>query len=150
MKKMLLTCVIVLAALAVYAQMGEKMSGDGVEKAIAKMEQEWTAAGKVSNAEAVAPMLAEKYTNLLSDGQLVDRAKTLVNTKKAKWEINEIGDVKVVSYGNTAIATGTWRGKGTDPDGKPIDAHERFVDTWMKMKDGKWQCIASGGAPAKM
>jgi len=50
----------------------------------------------------------------------------------------------VTSYGNTAIATGIWWGKGIAGDGKPQDQRERFVDTWHKMPDGKWQCIASG------
>jgi ketosteroid isomerase-like protein len=149
MKKTLLFVVVLLAARAIQAQTGNKMSG-GVEKAIEKMEQQWTEAGKASNAEAVSPMLADKYTNLLSDGTLVDKAKTLENIKKSKWEINEISDVKVTAFGNTAIATGSWRGKGTDQDGKAVDAHERFVDTWTKMPDGKWQCVASGGAPVKM
>jgi hypothetical protein len=54
--------------------------------------------------------------------------------KGAKWDTNEISDVKVTSFGNTAIASGAWRGE----------------DTWMKMPSGKWQCIASASAPAKM
>jgi ketosteroid isomerase-like protein len=149
MKKTLLFVAVLLAAVAVQAQTGDKTSG-GIDKSIAKMEQQWTEAGKASNAEAVSPMLAEKYTNLLSDGTLVGKAKTLENIKKSKWEINEIGDVKVTAFGNTAIATGSWRGKGTDQDGKAVDAHERFVDTWTKMPDGKWQCIASAGTAVKM
>ena len=149
MKKILLCLVIGLAALAIQAQTSEKMNSD-VEKAIEKMEQQWTEAGKASNAETVSSMLAENYTNLLSDGALVDKARTLENIKKSKWEINEISDVKVTAFGNTAIATGSWRGKGTDQDGKAVDAHERFMDTWTKMPNGKWQCVASAGATVKM
>ena len=78
------------------------------------------------------------------------RPHTLALIKGSKWNINEISDVKVTSFGNTAIATGAWQGKGTDGYGKAIDAHERWVDTWMKMPGGKWQCIASASAPAKM
>src|SRR5271157_3958032 len=119
MKRMLMCFILLLMALAVQAQMG-----GGVEKAIASMEQQWTAAGKMSNPDGVAPLLADNF-------------------------INEISDVKVTTFGNTAIATGAWRGKGTSSDGKPVDAHERWVDTWMKMPSGKWQCIASAAAPAK-
>jgi ketosteroid isomerase-like protein len=57
---------------------------------------------------------------------------------------------RATTFGNTAIAGGAWQGKGTDGNGKAIDAHERWVDTWMKMPDGKWQCIATASAPAKM
>jgi ketosteroid isomerase-like protein len=51
--------------------------------------------------------------------------------------------VKVTVYGNTAIATGAWAGKGIDGDGTKIDRVERWTDTWVKMPDGKWQCVAS-------
>ena len=41
------------------------------------------------------------------------------------------------------IATGTFIGKGTSGAGKPLDERERFTDTWVKMADGKWQCVAT-------
>ena len=55
-------------------------------------------------------------------------------------------DLKVSGYGNTAVVTGIWKGKGTDAGGKPTDDRERFIDTWRKSADGRWQCIASGNA----
>jgi ketosteroid isomerase-like protein len=149
MKRMLMGFTVVVMALAVQAQMGDKMGG-GVEKAIAGLEQQWADAGKMSNADGVAPLLADNFTNLMSDGTVANKTQTLAMTKGSKWETNEISDVKVTSFGSTAIATGAWRGKGTGSDGKAVDAHERWVDTWMRMPGGKWQCIASASAPAKM
>jgi ketosteroid isomerase-like protein len=143
MKRMLMGFTVILMALAVQAQMG------GVEKAIAGMEQQWAAAGKMSNADAIAPLLADNFTNLNSDGTMMNKTQTLAMVKGAKWDTNEISDVKVTTFGNTAIATGAWQGKGM-ADGKAVDAHEHWVDTWMKMPGGKWQCIASASAPAKM
>ena len=149
MKNMLMCFVIALTALAVQAQTREKMGGE-VDKAIANMEQQWTAAAKTGNAEAVSPLLADNFVNLNSDGTMINKSTTLENIKKGKWEINEISDVKVTTFGNTAIATGAWRGKGTDAEGKAVDTHERWVDTWTKMPNDKWQCIASAAAPVKM
>jgi ketosteroid isomerase-like protein len=145
MKKMLMCFALVLIAMAVQAQMA-----DSVDTQIASMEHKWAEAGKASNPDAVAPMLADNFVNLNSDGTMANKSKSLENMKKSKWEANEISDVKVNAFGNTAIATGAWRGKGTDQDGKSIDAHERWVDTWTKMPSGQWQCIASASAPAKM
>jgi ketosteroid isomerase-like protein len=31
-----------------------------------------------------------------------------------------------------------------------MDVHERFTDTWVKMPNGQWQCVASHGSPVKM
>jgi len=145
MKRTMMCAAVILMALAVQAQMG-----GGVEKAIAGLEQQWTAAGKASNADAVAPLLADNFVTMYSDGTMLNKSQALEMTKKSKWQVNEISDVKVATFGNTAIATGAWYGKGTDGEGKPVDSHERWVDTWMKMPGGKWQCIASASAPSKM
>ena len=69
MKRMLMGFTVILMALAVQAQMG------GVEKAIAGMEQQWAAAGKMSNADAIAPLLADNFTNLNSDGTMMNKPR---------------------------------------------------------------------------
>jgi len=148
MRRMLISFGILLLALAVQAQMSSKTSGS-VEKAVAGLEQQWTDAAKASNADAVAPLLADGLINMDSDGSMHNKSESLARIKAAKWEVNQISDVKVTVFGNTAVATGAWQGKGTS-DGKSVNAHERWVDTWMKMPSGKWQCIATASAPAKM
>ncbi len=148
MKKTLVCFTLALLTLAAQAQMSDKQGGTA--KAMAGLEQQWADGAKASKADMVSPLLADNFVNLNSDGSTADKAQTLSRLAKSKWEMNQIGDVKVTTFGNTAIATGTWQGKGTDADGKAVDAHERWVDTWMKMPTGKWQCIASASAPEKM
>ena len=147
MKRMLVVCTLLLMALGSQAQTSK--SG-GVEASIAGMEQQWATAAKAGNADAVAPLLADNFINMDSDGTLHTKTESLSRMKSAKWEMNQISDVKVTAFGNTAIATGGWQGKGTDSAGKPVDAHETWVDTWVKMPGGKWQCVSSASAPAKM
>ncbi|MGH9175781.1 MAG: YybH family protein [Vicinamibacterales bacterium] len=53
--------------------------------------------------------------------------------------------MKVQLHGDSAVVTGIWTGKGTDGTGKAFDQRERFADTWVKMPDGKWQCVVSAG-----
>lgn len=146
MKRMLVVCTLLLMAVASQAQ---SKSG-GVETAIASMEQQWAAGAKAGNADSVAPLLADNFINMDSDGTMHNKTESLARMKSAKWEMNQISDVKVTTFGNTAIATGAWQGKGTDSAGKPVDAHEMWVDTWVKMPGGKWQCVSSASAPAKM
>ena len=112
-------------------------------KTIAALEQQWAEGQRDGNSAAVAPLLAEDFINTDTSGQTYGKDKLLSNLKGGKWEQNEIGDVKVALYGNTAIATGSWSGKGMDGDGAKIDRHERWTDTWVKMANGKWQCVAS-------
>jgi ketosteroid isomerase-like protein len=150
MKRAFVWCAVALMSLMVAAQAQDKTMGSGTEQAIAGLEQQWTASGKASNSEAIAPLLADKYINTGSDGQVIGKAETLAHVKSAKWETNQISDVKVTVFGDTAIATGEWTGKGTDENGKPVDTRERFTDTWMKASGGKWQCIASHASTIKM
>ncbi len=139
MKKVVVCMVAVLSVLPVHAQ-----SGGGVDKQVTMLEQKWADAQKTSNADAIAPMLANNYVTVFADGTMMNKAQNLEDTKKSKMESVEVSDIKVTSYGDTAIATGVWKGKGTDGSGKPMNQKERFVDTWHKMPDGKWQCIGSG------
>ena len=147
MRKLLVLLGVLGLALSLQAQMNKDTGG--VAKAVESMEQQWASAAKMSNAEAVSPLLADNFVNMDSDGTMLTKAQTLERMKGGKWETNQISDVKVTVHGNTAIATGGWQGKGTMA-GKSVDAHEQWVDTWMKMPNGKWQCIASASAPMKM
>ncbi len=55
----------------------------------------------------------------------------------------------VDAYGDAAVAIGLFKGKGTDASGKPVDETSRFTDTWVKMPDGRWQCVASQSTSIK-
>jgi ketosteroid isomerase-like protein len=110
---------------------------------IADLENKWAAAQKVGDVSAVSPLLAEGFVNTDVNGKLSGKADLLSGVKGGKWEENGISDVKVIVYGNTAIATGAWVGRGVAGDGSKIDRHERWTDTWVRMPSAKWQCVAS-------
>ncbi|PYV17661.1 MAG: hypothetical protein DMG07_05290 [Acidobacteria bacterium] len=84
-----------------------------------------------------------------SDGSVRDKAAIVARTKKAKWTTSALSDMKVTQHGDSAIVTGTWMGKGTDADGKSVNAKEHWLDTWVKAAGGKWVCVASASAPLK-
>jgi ketosteroid isomerase-like protein len=133
---------VVLSALSVQAQKGD--SGGSSEKQIIALEQKWAQLQKASDVDALAPMLADNFVIVFADGRLMNKSQALDDTKKSKMASVEETDMKVSSYGNTAVVTGIWKGKGIGADGKPVDNREQFIDTWHKSADGKWQCIASG------
>jgi uncharacterized protein (TIGR02246 family) len=122
----------------------------GTEQAVAALEQKWLQSQKTNNPDLVAPLLADKFINTGSDGKVTNRAESLANAKATKYESVDYDDLKVTVFGDTAIATGGFKAKGTDASGKPLDARERFTDTWVKMPNGQWQCVASQGSPVKM
>ncbi len=119
------------------------------EKTVAAQERQWLQSQKMNNAELLAPLLAEKFVNTGGDGKVTNKAQALAEAKATHWTSVEYKNLEVVAYGDAAIATGVYIAKGTDAKGKPMDENERYTDTWIKMPDGKWQCVASQGTAIK-
>ncbi len=153
MKRFLCTAALVLLTVGTaIAQEPTKSGGQGtssIAQALTDMEHQWAKASKAGDADALAPMLADDFVSMDSDGSLRSKAEVIARTKKAKWTTNEIADVKVTVHGDSAVVTGSWTGNGTDGTGKPVNAKERWTDTWVKTTSGKWQCVASASAPVK-
>ena len=143
MKRLLLVASVVLSGAVAFAQ-------GSVEKALMDLEHQWVKAQLASNGEALAPLLAADFVALQADGTLQTKAAYVANTTgKAKWQVNAVSDMKVQVHGDSAVVTGIWTGKGTDATGKAVDGRERYADTWVKMPDGKWQCVVSAAVAIK-
>src|SRR3989441_2809215 len=149
MKKTLIWCFLGLLSL-VSAAWSQAQTTGGTEKAVAALEQQWLQSQKTNNPDLVAPLLADKFINTGSDGKVTGKAESLATAKATKYDSVSYDNVKVTAFGGTAIATGDFKAKGTDASGKPLDAHERFTDTWVKMPNGNWECVASHQSPEKV
>ena len=113
-----------------------------VASAILHLEQQWAAAQRDGKPDVVAPMLADDFITIGTDGKFTGKRELLAHLDRGDWEQNEISEVKVIVHGETAVATGLWTGKGMMGNRK-IDLHERWTDTWVKSATGQWQCLAS-------
>ena len=149
MKKSLMWCLVALISLGSVLSLRAQTTG-GTEKAVAALEEQWLQSQKTNNPDLVAPLLADKFVSTGSDGKVTGKAETLARAKATKYDSAAYDDVKVTVFGHTAIATGGFTAKGTDDSGKPMDTRERWTDTWVKMPNGKWQCVASHGSLLKM
>ena len=143
MTKFLVCLVTALWCFSASAQSGE-MNNNTVESEIAALEQSWAAAQKANDPTAIAPLLADNFIEVIPDGSLMNKSQVLDDAKKSKYQTIELSDLKITLFGDTAIVVGTFDAKHSDKHGKPLQDHERFVDTWRKMPGGKWQCIAEG------
>jgi ketosteroid isomerase-like protein len=146
MKRSLIGCSLgaVLFAIAAWSQAGD------TGKAVADLEQTWLKSQQTNNPDLIVRHLADKFVETESDGKVIDKTTAVAMSKKMKYTSAENEDVKVTIFGKTAIATGGFKGKGTDSEGKPFDTHERWTDTWVKMPNGEWQCVATQATPLKM
>ena len=143
-------CLISLLSVGSAAWSQDKKADGGTEKAVAAQEQQWLQSQKTNNPDLVAPLLADKFINTGSDGKVTSKTESLANAKATKYDSADYDDVKVAVFGDTAIAMGGFEAKGTDASGKPLDVHERWTDTWVKMPNGQWQCVASHQSLVKM
>jgi hypothetical protein len=148
MKRTLLlsSLVWVLLGTAVWSQ---AQKTGGTEETVAALEGQWLQAQKTSNPDLLAPLLADKFVNTSTDGTVTNKPDTLALVKSSKYTSADYSDLKVTVFGSTAIATGIFTGKGSDASGKPAMVNERWTDTWVKMPNGKWQCVASHASPIK-
>ncbi len=149
MKRTLIWCFI-SSVLLLSAAQSRAQQTSGTEKAVAALEQQWLQSQKTNNPDLIAPLLADNFSTTSSDGKVASKAEMLALVKATKYSSAEYSDVKVSVFGDTAIATGGEKLKGTDASGKPLDVNERWTDTWVKMPSGKWQCVASHQSPIKM
>jgi len=148
MKKMNVWCLLGLLALGSASLSQAQQSSSATEKAVAALENQWLQSQKTNSPDLVAPLLADKFVSTGGDGKVSNKAQTLENAKTRKYTSAEYENVHVTVFGNTAIATGGYKGTGTEA-GKPFDENERWTDTWVKMPDGKWQCVATQASPVK-
>lgn len=147
MKRMLIWCLPSLVLLVSAA--GLKAQTGGTEKEVSALEHQWLQAQNTSSPDMLAPLLADKFVSTSPEGKVSGKSELLADTKTQKWTNGEYRDEKVTVFGNTAIATGVFTGKRTDASGKSLDETVRWTDTWMKMPNGKWQCVASHASSLK-
>jgi ketosteroid isomerase-like protein len=149
MKRTLTWCLfgLVLLASAVWSQANKT---GGTEQAVAALEQHWLQSQKTNNPDLLAPLLADNFVQTSSEGKVMGKAESLATAKSTKWSSVEYHDVKVSVFGDAAIATGGAKGKETDASGKSLTVDERWTDTWVKMSNGQWQCVASQATPVKL
>jgi ketosteroid isomerase-like protein len=149
MKRTWLWCLLVLVSLGSASLSQAQQASGTTEKAVAALEDQWMQSQKTNNPDLVAPLLADKFVDTNSDGKVHNKTESLAVAKATKYSSVEYEDVKVTVFGDTAIATGGFKGQGTDESGKPFNSHSRWTDTWVKMPNGKWQCVASHGSNIK-
>jgi uncharacterized protein (TIGR02246 family) len=120
------------------------------QRRLTAAELQWLKSQQTNNVELLAPLLADKVVETTTEGKvIVGKDAMVADAKSDHWSSAEYTDLKVTVFGDTAIATSTLIGRGTSGAGKPPDERERFTDTWVKMADGKWLCVATHTSPLK-
>ena len=151
MKKTPMWCLVVLLSMGT----AERLLAQGTrstEEAVGRLEGRLDVAKATCNPALLAPLLADKVVIVGNEGKVSNKTEALetcVNTK-TKWDSIQLRDMKLTVFGNTVVATIDFKGEGVDTSGKPLDLHERWTHTWVKMPSGQWQCAAIHTSPVTM
>src|SRR5215469_7870397 len=112
-------------------------------KVIEALENQWLKSQQTNNSNLAFPLLASRFMYTSETGKLMDKAQYLADAKATKYVSMNYTGVKIEVFGDTAIARGEARYTGTDSAGKRMDGAVRFTDTWVRMHQSKWECVAS-------
>jgi ketosteroid isomerase-like protein len=146
MKNRIALCLLGVMSLGFAALTQAQTADKAAQKAVAAAEEQWTQSERTNNPDLVAPLLADKLISIDTDGTIGNRAKFLADAKATKYTSVDIQDFHITVNGQTAVAIMVFKVKGTDATGKPMDVNARWADTWVKMPDGKWQCVLTQGS----
>jgi uncharacterized protein (TIGR02246 family) len=142
--KRILTWSLLGSVLLLGTAWAQAQESGGTEQAVAALEQKWMQGQKTNNPDLIAPLLADNIVTTSSEGKvLTGKDAVMQMAKGTKYTSMDYEDVKVNVFGDTAVATGGGKSTGTDSSGKHFVNHERWTDTWVKMRSGEWQCVAS-------
>jgi ketosteroid isomerase-like protein len=136
--------VVLLCSVSLIFAAGQKASEtSSIADQIKKHEQDWAQAVVKEGAASVDQYEADDIITTDPTGRVTNKAedKTDLSSRDYKIESEELSDLKVLVYGNTAVAAATNFMKGTYK-GQDLSGKYRFTDTWVK-RDGKWQVVAS-------
>ncbi len=139
----LFTLVLSCLALGQAAAQMKPASRGSAEQAVMAAERAWIDAAMKYDIAWFERNLADTFVNTDEDGVVTSKTSMIddVTNRADTFEDISYLDLKVQSYGDTAVATGIVKFKGSHK-GKDIEGTSQFTDTWIK-KAGRWQCVAS-------
>ncbi len=112
---------------------------------IQSLENEWEAAIRTHNVDAIDKLLADDFQGASSTGRSGGKATLLaaVRNDKNVYSLARAGNMKVRTLGpDIAVVTGTVTERGTTAEGQRFSVSRRFTDRW-EQRNGRWQCVAS-------
>ena len=122
-------------------------AGPGVEEQLKKMERDRAAAVVKGDVATLEGLTSDDYILINANGQVSDKATTMnaIKTGNIKLTANDLSDLKVRVYGDTAVVTGKANSKGTI-GGRELKGPVMFTRIYVK-KNGKWQSVAFQQTP---
>ncbi len=132
---------VITSVLSLTALLGVVWAAN-IEEELKKLETDRATAAVKGDAATLAKETSDDYTFINLYGQMSDKSQMLdaFKTGRTKLTTDDLSDMKVRVYGNTAVITGKADVKGT-MGGKDTNGQLMFTRVYVK-KGGRWQSVA--------
>lgn len=136
-----------LVAIGLASGVAESDEDAGARSKIMALENVWNNAEKARDIAALDLILDNEMVYIDEDGSILTKGQFLERAKQAGPELQTLvtSAVNVQVYGQTALASGTYRVSGV-ARGKAFQRQGRFIDTWV-LRNGTWLCVAAQSTP---
>ncbi|MCE7985529.1 MAG: nuclear transport factor 2 family protein [Caldilinea sp. CFX5] len=110
--------------------------------AVIQAEQALATAHLTLDVATIDRLLHPTYVIVQPGGTHENKAQTLASflAGDRHWDLAESDEMAVRLYGDTAVVTGRWRGRGRNGT-VHFDYQARFLSTWVR-EDGAWRNVA--------
>jgi len=144
MKRLFILIAVLLISTLVLSQKKSASSakaGGDAKATLEQMEKDRAQAVVKKDTATLEKMTADDYQLIDSNGRMRGKADTMdaIKSGAINLQSNDIDDLKVQVYGNTAVVTGRGNPKGTI-DGKDMGGPIRFTRVYVK-RNGTWQSV---------
>jgi ketosteroid isomerase-like protein len=135
-RKLVVSVVASIILLASFA------AAQSVEDQIKKLETERAASIVKGDIAALAAQTSDDYTLINMNGAVSTKTQMVDGFKSGQNKLtkDEVSDMKVRMYGDTAVVTGKVSAAGM-MGGKDATGDVMFTRVWVK-KAGKWICVS--------
>lgn len=142
MNRKMRTAAFTIASMLVLVTLCGVAAAQSVEDQIKKLETDRAAAVVRGDTAVLEKETSDEYTLININGQESGKAQMLAGFKSGanKLTVDDLSDMKVHIYGDTAVVTGKVEVKGI-MGGKDVSGQARFTRVYVK-KAGHWQSVA--------
>jgi ketosteroid isomerase-like protein len=119
-----------------------KVAESAAVKEVLEMKRQYDVALMRADSGWFERAFVDDYLLILGDATTYTKSEYIrqLTSRELIWETATGQDQRVRIYGDTAVVTGRFSGKGR-LNGKPFTTDERFTSVWIK-RHGRWNAVS--------
>jgi len=119
-----------------------KVAESAAAREVLEMKRQYDVALMRADSGWFEKAFVDDYLLILGDATTYTKSEYIrqLTSRELIWDTATGQDERVRIYGDTAVVTGRFSGKGR-LNGKPFTTDERFTSVWIK-RNGRWRAVS--------